>query len=161
MTTARRRRQWVDILVNEVTSDAEVDEAILLSQSVVPGDSKGLTLVRLIIRLDVVADAIVEASTDIMSVSLGIGLVSGTLGVAASNMDVGSQNDVPASGWLWRTRLLLGEQWQSMYRIEADIRAQRKLLYGEPRLFLSASLNSGTAFAVETAGIVRALYLLP
>ena len=159
MTSQRRKREWQDFFIDEVTADGEIDQEQLTNQGLL--EVKGYTLVRMIIRLDVIADAIVEASTDSMVMSLGIGTVFGDLAETSASLNVGAEKDVPVSGWLWRTRLIMGEQWQSMVRINEDIRAQRKIMYGQPRILISSSLNSGVAFTVETVGLVRCLYLLP
>ena len=159
MVTARRRREWVTLHINEVTADGELDTRVLLPEiPTVPGGHKGETLVRLIIGLDIMGDAIVNDSIDIMDMTMGVGIVGVESGVSA--IDPAEVDEVPASGWMWFARYQVGETWDSAKRIDLDIRAQRKLLYGEPRLILAANLNSGTAFAVETVGTIRALYLL-
>jgi len=160
MTTPRRRREWQDFFIDEVTTVGLIDQEQLVRQTAAQ-DVKGMTLVRMIIGLDVIADGIVNNDTDIMAISLGIGFLAFEISELNIEVNVGVQDDVPSSGWLWRKRMLLGETWDSKIRIDEDIRSQRKLMYGQPRLFISAALNSGIGFGVETTGLIRCLYLLP
>jgi len=160
MTTPRRKREWQDFFIDEVTVVGTQDQETLVQEGAL--DVKGLTLVRMILRLDIMADAVVASgSADVMELDAGIGIVFGTLPEASTNLNVGSQDAVPASGWLWRIRVNIGEQWSSFYRVDADIRSQRKLMYGSPRIFFAAFLRSGLSFPVETTGLIRCLYLLP
>ena len=159
MTTPRRRREWQDFFIDEVINVGEIDQEQLVRQEGL--DAKGMTLVRMIIGLNVISDGIVNDSVDIVEINLGVGLVSFDILETSLEINVGNQNDVPMSGWLWRKRVLVGEIWQSQNRIDEDLRSQRKLMYGQPRIFVSSSLNSGTAFAVEVTGLIRCLYLLP
>jgi len=158
MTTPRRRREWFDTFVTETTGPAQSDEKILVD---VGEENKGKTLVRLIIDLSIQANVAVPSSTERIQMGLGIGVVSADLPAGSVNVLV--ESDIPMSGWLWRTRFTITEltNFSGIMRIHADLRAQRKLMYGEPRLFIGGSLDQGDGFNAQTLGIIRALYLLP
>ncbi len=155
---ARRRREWEDFFISEQTP-SESGDTTILSKDGAP-DSKGKTLVRIIIGLDVKATLPTGAGGDHMVLSMGIGLASEGI---LSQISVGTEGDVPISGWMWRSRLLIPENQNAVpvIRLTADLRAQRKLMYGEPRLFIAYVLGQGDGFTVEVVGLLRALYLLP
>jgi len=158
MTTARRRRTWTDQFIDENTTSGALDEDQLISEAQLVEISKGATLVRMIGNLTVIPTATVNDSTDVMIYSMGIGLVS--TDVISGSIDVSSEADTPMSGWLWRVRELVFEANTDVLRINFDIRAQRKLMYGEPRIFMANDLFAGTSFTVSVSGIIRSLYLL-
>ncbi len=159
MTTPRRRRLWSDVFIDESTESGGFDEDLLIN----PADDadKGMTLVRMIIDLTLTPGVFVSGSVDAMIVSLGVGLTSDE--VVAGSILVSLEGEVPMSGWLWRWREILLESPSTpgVLRIYDDIRSQRKLMYGEPRLFLGTLTSHGTPFTVLTQGLVRSLYLLP
>ncbi len=160
MTTPRRRRLWDDQFITEAGGPADEDEHVLIDTQ--DEENKGKTLVRMIIDLSVAAVPFVAGSNETMAVGMGIGLVSAETPVGTINPLVLSS--VPQSGWLWRTRFTIGERGTSdgqFREIHADIRSQRKLMYGEPRLFIAYSLDQGDGFIVGTTGIIRSLFLLP
>jgi len=161
MTTPRRRRDWHDSFIDEAGTAGGNDETVLLDAAP-DGANKGRTLVRMIIDLHIQASAPVATGTDLMQVNLGIGMVSED--VLEGSISVGTEGDTPISGWLWRRRVIVAENLSAnlaLLSVEGDIRSQRKLMYGEPRLFIQYTAQTGTAFAVSTTGLIRALYLLP
>jgi len=159
MTTARRRRMWTDRFIDEVGVPGEFDEELLIN----PGDEaeKGMTLVRMIIDLTLRPVPPVSGSLNTVEVSMGIGLVSSEVNAGSIRVDL--EGETPMSGWLWRTRFTIGETLNETgdRRINVDIRSQRKLMYGEPRLFIGYVLQQGAGFFVETVGLIRSLYLMP
>ena len=156
---ARRRRQWQDHLIDESTASATQDSSVLLDGDT--DDTKGMTLVRTIIRLDVMAATLAGDSTDQMAVSLGIGMMSSEAIGSQEFPDPDTAGDIPLSGWLWRSRgIVLELPQQTLWRIDLDIRSQRKVMYGSPVLVIDNNLKAGTAFTVATVGIIRTLYLL-
>ncbi len=159
MSTPRRRRQWTDRLIDESTANAAFDEEFLIN----PGDTddigKGSTLVRMIGDMTVHPITIVNNSVDSMVFAMGIGLVSAE--VVAGSINVALEGEIPMSGWLWRRRITVFQANMDSLRVEFDIRAQRKLMYGEPRLFLANNVGTGPTFEVVTTGLIRSLYLLP
>ena len=162
MTTPRRRRVWHDTFISEAGTAGSFDEATLLEASA--GDNKGRTLVRMIIDLHLQASAPTSSGTALMQIDVGIGMVSAD--VVAGSVLVGNATDFPISGWLWRRKVLVAENITSggplaVLPLYADIRSQRKLQYGEPRVFLAYTAQTGAAFAISTTGLIRQLYLLP
>ena len=93
-----------------------------------------------------------------MDVSLGVGMCSEE--VTAGSILVNLEGEKPMSGWLWRRRVVVTENTRDTFRAMADIRSQRKLMYGEPRLFIGYNLNQGAAFTVGVTGLIRSLYLM-
>ncbi len=158
MTTPRRHREWEDTIINQTGDTADVDEVLLVDAV---ESNKGKTLVRMIIDLIAIPNPYLGASVNVMTLSAGVGLVSPE--VVLGSINVGIEEEVPQSGWLWRRRLTgIQEVTGSVpSEIHMDIKAQRKLLYGEPRLFLAYTLTQGTSFNVRCSGLIRCLYLLP
>ncbi len=152
---ARRRREWEDFFISEQTP-SESGDTTILSKDGAP-DSKGKTLVRIIIGLDVKATLPTGAGGDHMVLSMGIGLASEGI---LSQISVGTEGDVPISGWMWRWRGVVSEIGITPVRVDLDIRSQRKLMYGQPVLWIFNGQYQGTVFDVDTFGLVRCLYLL-
>ncbi len=160
MTTQRRRRQWIDNFVDEAGTTGQTDELNLSGDGDPVKAEKGSTLVRMIVDLVCIPSVFVGNSVDTMEINLGVGIVSDDL--ALGSLNVGIQDEIPISGWMWRRRSQIFEGPSApMWRVEMDIRSQRKLMYGEPRLFISYATGQGTPFSVDVSGIVRCLYLLP
>jgi len=158
MTTARRRRLWSDRLIDEDTVVAGVDEELLINPGDIDEIGKGSTLVRMIISLSIQPLAIVPVSVSTVIMSYGVGLTSPE--VTEGTINVGLEGEVPSSGWLWRDRVVVRESAPIPLRLNFDIRSQRKLMYGEPRLFLANDADVGVSFIVRTKGIIRCLYLM-
>ena len=131
MTTPRRRRQWSDRFIDEVGIPPEYDEELLIN----PADEadKGMTLVRMIIDLTCNPVPFVNGSLNTIEVAMGVGICSAE--VTAGSILVALEGETPMSGWLWRRRFTIQEVngYGGNVRIQADIRSQRKLMYGEPR----------------------------
>jgi len=159
MTTQRRRRVWVDSFIDQAGSAASGFDEVVLLDAGNDAENKGRTLIRNIIDLYITPTTSVANSTDVLEINLGIGMVSES--TLAGSVRAGLEGDNPVSGWLWRTRTGISEDVGKPTHIQVDIRAQRKLLYGEPRLFIGYVAHSGPDFAVTTLGIIRSLYLLP
>ncbi len=158
MSTPRRRRQWTDRFIDEVTMSGTGDEELLINPADADNIEKGSTLVRMIIDLTVHPEAIVNDSINSVIYDAGIGLVSPEM--PALSVLVALEGENPMSGWLFRRRITIFANNVIPMRIEADIRAQRKLMYGEPRLFLGVNVGTGATFNVTTTGLIRSLYLM-
>jgi len=142
--------------VDETGGPGDTDEEDL---TIEVGTQKGDTMVRMIIDLWLYPVPMVAGSVEVMEVDLGIGLVS--VDLMPGSLNVGIEGAVPQSGWLWRDRVFVPEisQAAGRVRLTADIRAQRKLMYGEPRLFVTYALSQGDGFNVTVQGIIRTLFL--
>jgi len=159
MTTPRRRRAWQDnILDTQLSSGTQTSFSLV--DAAVP-DTKGTTMVRCILGLDVRATVPVLNNLDSQTVSMGIGLASGDAAAAGVFADPNTEADQPVGGWLWRWQGLVFKDSLRRTRIDVDVRSQRKLMYGDLRLIISSDPDQGTAFAVQVIGLVRSLYLLP
>ncbi len=158
----RRRREWQDVSIQESTSaGSQSNQTLTLGAGI---DQKGLTMTRLILGLSVGADVLVANSVDQTAISLGIGIFSDDVISGGSFPDPADSSDIPAMGWLWRYRALITEGGgvnSQVYRIDVDLRSQRKLMYGRPVLVIANNTIAGAAFGTKVTGWVRGLYLLP
>ena len=155
----RRRRQWQDFLIDRSVVNAAQGAEVLLSGDV--DDTKGMTLVRMIIRLDVTANVLAGDSTDQQIVDMGIGMISAEGILATAYPDPDTAGDIPLTGWLWRTRgVVLELPQQAIWRIDLDMRAQRKVMYGSPVLIIDNNPGAGLTFTIQIIGLIRMLYLL-
>ena len=156
----RRRRRWVDNLIAQTTANSTQDSQSLIDGAVT--ENKGMTLVRLIIGMNIRASTGVLQSQDTQVVSMGIAAMSADAATAGAFADPNLGSDQPASGWLWRWQALVTEDVSAgLIRIEKDVRTMRKVEYGDIRLIINNDPDIGSAFSVETMGLIRALYLLP
>ena len=160
MATQRRRRQWQDNLINEDTPSVGQDNAVLLAGDI--DDTKGMTLVRTILRLDVLATSPAIDNVDVQTVTMGIGMISAEALAISVFPDPNNATDIPLSGWLWRWCgcIIENSNGGGIVRIDVDLRTQRKVMYGSPVLIINNDPQTGTAFNVRTIGLIRCLYLL-
>ena len=155
-----RRRQWEDFLFDlDLTNGSR---SITDLTRVDADEAKGMTLVRIILKLEAVELAVDGEIAAAMMVSAGIGVT----GLEAIDLGVtavahpGTATEIPPSGWMWRDRMLVISGGQTRSVFTADLRSQRKLLYGGPFLTIANDPQQGTAFTISVVGIVRCLYLL-
>ena len=158
--TPRRRRQWQDFLVTADVADSAQANANLLDGVIT--ETKGLTAVRFIIRLDLRPSTWVSNSTDSQMVTMGIGIFTADAISGSVYPDPNVSTDHPGAGWLWRYCTLVNEdQASGPARIDVDLRSMRKVMYGGTRLVINNDPDVGTAFTVSVRGLIRILYLLP
>ena len=157
--TPRRRRQWQDNIIQETTSSGTQDTDALIGGAIT--ETKGLTLVRLIIGINIHPVTPVDSGVDLQSVALGIGMFTAEAIAAGVLPDPNVEDEQPVTGWLWRHQTIIGEWPPAGVRIDADIRSQRKVMYGGTQIVINNDAESGSAFSVVTTGLIRALYLLP
>ena len=100
------------------------------------------------------------------AVDFGIGVVEQDALAAGALPDLNFPDDSPIRGWVFRKRIMLQDHTTvgvvpSMHRFELDLKSKR--LIGDSELVLIIDNNSarGTAFSVETEGLIRCLYLMP
>ena len=160
MTTRnRRRRQWQDRTIDETTSEGTQDSSVLLTGDI--DDTKGMTLIRMIIGLNVQAAVLNTTGSAAQLMSYGIGMFAqetiGNLGFPEPSVDA----DIPQTGWLWRTKIIVRQRVDApAVRMDLDLRSQRKVMYGAPALVIDNDADQGAAFDVRTIGMIRCLYLL-
>ena len=136
---ANRRREWIDTILSESVTSTSVDAKELVPVTY-PDETKGLTVVRFVIGIDLVALSPVTSDNDQMKVNLGIGMLSdAAILESAAFPSPAVEGDDPVSGWLWRTSNLVEENSLVLgsTRIDADLRAQRKFMYGSPVLLIA------------------------
>ncbi len=160
----RRRTAWIDTLIDESGGSTAQDLASLLG-NLTKTESQGYTLTRCIIHLWLSATAI-PASVGITRVDLGIGLASEESFAAGVVPDPSVAPDRPINDWVWRDTAIVRTNgdttvWDAAPQLLYDIRSRRRIEDGE--LFLVIDVNSinGTAFTVNTVGLIRCLFLLP
>jgi len=156
----RRRRQWIDTVVDEDMATT-VTNAKQLIPAGFSDETKGLTIVRLILGLDLHGLIPTTTGNNRGMLSAGIGILSdeAVAGGAAIPLP-GNEVQEPVTGWLWRQQYQVMENFTGgLPRIELDLRAMRKLMYGSPQLILTNTPVSGTAFTLTVRGIVRMLVL--
>ena len=157
--TPRRRRQWQDFIINENTPNTSQDNANLTGGVIT--ETKGLTIVRMIIGMNVRALTPAINSVNDQLVAMGIGIFTADAISSQVFPDPETGDDQPGTGWLWRWQGLVGEDPTNAVRFDLDIRSMRKIMYGGARLIISNDPAFGTAFEIETLGLIKVLYLLP
>ncbi len=97
---------------------------------------------------------------------IGIG-VSDTEAFAAGTLpDPVIPSDQPARGWVWRDAIPIIDSIDSYdhppVEVKGDIRSKRSMsVQTELYLILDAGGLLGTAFTIETSGLIRCLFALP
>ena len=86
---------------------------------------------------------------------MGIGMMSSEAIVGGTFPDPEVAVDIPQTGWLWRWQGLATESPNEVRFLDYDIRTMRKVMYGSPVLVISNDPQVGTAFTVETVGLIR------
>jgi len=158
----RRRTMWEDTLfAQNVTNGTQELCAIDGTNSV--ADSQGMTLTRLILDLSF-ASRTVSGSWGVANVDIGVGLTSREAFSAGVVADPSSETEEPSRGWIYRNRVLVSQNGTGTpvtMRVIADIRAQRRLDEGRIYIVVDHTVILGTVFALQFAGISRALFKLP
>jgi len=163
-----RRRIWKDRVVNLTLVTASDGIPIRLTGATTPDpeDSKGMTMVRCLGRLNILplSPGTANGRTRLF---VGLGIVSEEAFVAAgaSLPTLDSQQEQPSSGWLLRTEVVVVDSIiasdLAAIPLEFDIRSQRKLMYGVPYLATQNVALGATPFTVSVTGVVRTLFLMP
>ena len=126
-------------------------------------ETRGLTLVRLIVSLDVTPQTLGGTNSD-QVMTYGVGVVGQDAFAASAVPDTEVEADRPPRGWLVRgsCRIIdsVTEPLPAVLCV-GDFRGKRKLDNGELVLIMHNAAHSGTAFAISVTGVVRALFLLP
>ena len=161
----RRRRQWVDTIVDE-----DIPSGGLNPKQLIPAafqdEIKGLTIVRMVFGLDIIplVPQAGSASVDLQLAGLGVGIVSDEAVAAGALPDPLLEASEPVTGWLWRSLFIVNEAVAGtafLRRVELDLRSQRKMMYGTPQLLIGNTAVTGVAFTLSVRGIVRMLVLQP
>ncbi len=154
-----RRRQWQDQIINAAVADGAQGFQVLLDGDI--DDTKGMTLVRMVIGLNVIPVTFAGDSVDAQRVSLGIGTMSQEAISALTFPDPEIEGDHPLTGWMWRAQyIVLETPFNPGARVDLDLRSQRKVMYGAPTLVILNDPQQGTAFTIRVSGLIRCMYLL-
>ena len=155
----RRRRQWLDFTIVEDTPSGSQDSNALIRGDI--EDTKGMTLIRIVIGLNIIPTTFVGDSVDAQLVTLGIGMMSLEATAAGLFPDPQNETEQPVTGWLWRAQYVAVESpIHPGVRVDLDLRSQRKVMYGQPVLVVSNDPQQGVAFNTTVIGLIRCLYLL-
>ncbi len=155
-----RPMRWIDTIIGVNTPDGAADTESLMT-SIGPVDTRGVTVIRTIVRLDLMSSTVAGAWGS-QSVNLAIG-IAGQEAFAAGIFPDPNANEEPARGWMWRDQIMVtqnGISTEITKRLTSDLRGSRKIQDGEVYLTLHNNNNLGTAFPVQTNGLVRLLVKL-
>ncbi len=164
VSVPRRGTAWDDHFVTiEVANGSTVSENVV--NNITDQEKRGYTLIRQIIRLDVMPDVPGGVSGK-QKVTLAMGVTSDDAFAALALPDPEVGVDFPVLGWLWRTQyIVLDELLQnvlySVVRIDTDLHAARKLDRSTVFISVHSTVEQGTAFQIACTGLVRNLYKLP
>ena len=156
--------RWIDTVVAQAAFASGANSATSLLSGIGPVDTRGVTIIRTMIRLSFSSDTIAGA-WGAQSVHLGIGIASQaafTMGITALPTAEGSEQ--PARGWIWRDHVMAGQNGvdtQFVSTLREDIRGARKIEDGEVFLTFSNIPHTGTPFSIRVTGLVRLLVKLP
>ena len=157
-----RRALWADTIVSLSTAAAGQDVVSLMG-GLAPVDTAGLTVVRTILSVTLVAPS--SVSDGVMQVSVGVGVVAQEAFIAGVVPDPDVVLDRPARGWLYRDlRVVVGAASMAPYdpvHIMADVRGARKIDNGELVFIVDVTDVDGTTFSVRTLGLIRCVFLHP
>jgi len=160
-----RPRAWGDSLIN-VDLVSGVQQSINLLLTLTASDT--ITAVRLVGSLTASPASLIGQIDGIMGIDIGVGVAATeAFGVAGAIPDPNVAGDVPARGWLYRTRMVEIKVHSSSSVFEIlhvgtanfDIGASRKVDRGILYMTMSSNPILGTAHTINLAGIVRAFCL--
>ena len=156
----KRRTGWLDTLVAFSTSSGSQSNVSLLGpMSTV--DTIGKTLTRILLHLYFYKQAPLNDGHQVVDVGIGMAAQEAFTGNILPDPDTAL--DEPERGWVWRDRIIVPQDASNVnnpMEVRADIRSQRKLDNGELYFIMDNNPGDGTAFTVETTGLIRALCLL-
>ena len=161
----RRRRAWADTIFNLTVASAGSITPLDLLFDLPEMTTK--TVTRLIIGYDLFPEPQGSNEVGIQRVHAGIGVVSSEAFALAAVPDPGTSIDFPTLGWAWRDvhSIAINEDstfggQQFVYpRVDADIRAMRKVDKGILFFAVDNILSTGSSFSIRIVGMVRALCL--
>ena len=157
---------WADSIlnVNVASATSSLLNLGLPTLSVLQRRIERFTLIRTIIGVDI-APTVRDSGEGDQLVSLGIGVFSEQADTIAELPDPTVAEDFPLRGWVWRARyrvyaVAVDDQNVSRCRVDLDMRSQRKMENGRPRLIVANGANQGTPTAINVMGLIRMLYLV-
>ena len=150
----RRAVEWFDTIV-DLASGINTQDTLQLSQGIVADERKGMTLVRTIISLDLVA---ITAGTGTL-VSMGIVMMPLEAVLAGAFPDPNISSDNP--GWIWRWHRgvftsVVNDRSQVVH-VAHDTPAMRKFPTQDYQVRFILNTAAG-ASTINTDGLIRTLY---
>ena len=165
MTTARRRRSWADVLINQTAAGAAQSVPVDLRTDAPATDFS--TVVRLIGDLSVSPSDLNATSEGIQQIDLAIGVTSLEAFTAQVVPDPNVQADYPPLGWLYiSTRTVIFNNSSGtteklfIPEFHFDVGANRKIDKGVLFMVWNNTNAAGGGFTVRMVGRVRSLALL-
>ncbi len=160
-----RRTFWNEQILGFTTANGAETLISLLSGL---GDATEMTLIRTIVRLDVMVDDSAETNSSIQRMSMGIGITSEeafSIGTTAIS-DPATASEHPSRGWVYRTSGAVfisnvAQGGHAPWRINDDIRTKRKIDRGDLFMKFQNDNLEGATNTLITAGVVRCLLMLP
>ena len=159
----RRGTAWDDLYLSGSVANAGQDIVRLLP-NVSDTEKRGCTAIRVLYHAWY-SPTSPGVANGVMSLDVGIGLVSDDAFSASAVPEADDADDFPVAGWVYRDRWAVMDSVDSrdIQPVEAfrDLRAQRKLDRSSLVMLHEASTHVGTAFTIKFIGLVRVLYKLP
>ena len=161
--TMRRPRAWGDSNISAVVTSGGSLKVDLLTNLAA---SDTVTVTRLIGHLTVIPGTSLSVVDGAMAIDIGIGVSALEAFTAGVLPDPDQEQDQPARGWLYATRLLFFravgagpvDTWHYP-ELHFDVRAARKVDRGVLYLFVKSGAALGSSQDVFISGRVRALCL--
>ena len=159
-----RKTRWLDNFTNlTIASGGTSVQNLRGPESNI--DLQGMTLTRTIMRLTMQSTTVAGAWGS-MRMGIGVGVASEQALLAGAGSIPNPDDEVayPPGGWILRDRRSVtqnGVGGQIAFDFFWDLRAQRRLVGGQPFIVIHNDADLGTAFNVKVALIVRLLMRLP
>ena len=159
-----RMTDWQDTIVSELVPSNSTAFNSLLG-TLTPADTRGVTLIRTLVRLDFASNTVAGAWGH-NQLDFGIGITSQeAFGVGVTALpDPNISNDKPARGWVHRSTQGVAQNGVGspvVFSLTADIRGARKIENGELFLIMANIAIQGTAFGINVRGLIRCLMKMP
>ena len=157
-----RKTIWTDSILNSNLASGSTGISNLM-QNVAVADTVGVTIARLILRIEY-APFMSNDTDGSQMVHLGIGMVSEDAFNASAVPDPGTAGEEPVGGWLFRETVSVMNKGTTMPHValmRADIRSARKIDKGILVMIIENVGVENTSFAVREIGLIRCLCLLP
>ena len=156
---------WIDTNFNVNISSGGSNTGSLLI-GVEPDDTRGITLTRVLVRLNLMPGSVDVSNLSYQRFALGIGVTDQEAFAAGVLPDPLTSTDQPGLGWVWRDEQAVIVSSSSalealITRVHVDFKSQRKIDDFELYHIFENTNAQGTGAAVRVTGLVRCLFLLP
>ena len=158
-----RMTDWQDTIVSELVVGGGGPITNSLLGTLTAADTRGLTLIRTLVRLDFASNTVAGAWGH-NQIDMGIGVSAQEAFAAGVLPDPNISNEKPARGWVYRSSVGVAQNGVGapvVYSVTADIRGARKVENGELYMVWLNTPIQGTSFGINARGLVRCLFKLP